>query len=246
MMRRVLFQWRGIEVYSYPAMLYIGLVCGIVAGNYVAHWVGIDAARVFVATLVLLIPALVGARLLHVATYWQIYRRHPARIWRRTDGGGALYGGLPFALLVSVPLLNFLQLPFGAFWDVATFTILIGMVFTRIGCLLNGCCAGRATDQWFGLYIRDYRGVWARRIPTQLLEAGWALVLLVGATLVLNHLPFAGAVFLFTLAGYGIGRLVFESTREEQDRVGALTIHHLISIALIVGATLGFIALRRG
>jgi phosphatidylglycerol---prolipoprotein diacylglyceryl transferase len=233
-MRRVLFDSHGVLVYSYPAMLYLGINLGLVAENIAANAAHLDTMRVFVATLILLIPALVGARLLFVATHWQVYRRAPERIWRRSEGGAALYGGVPLMLLASVPLLSVLQIPFGSFWDVATFTILVGMVFTRIGCLMNGCCYGRPTDGPFALYLPDYTGNWQRRIPTQLLEAGWAAVLLIGATALRNYVPFPGAIFLSVLAGYGIGRLVFEWTRQQQDHVGKLSIQQIISLIVIV------------
>lgn len=85
-MRPVLFVWRGVTVYSYPAMLYLGMVLGVVAGNYASNAAGLDSARVYVAMVLLLIPGLVGARLTFVAINWQHYRREPARIWRRSDG----------------------------------------------------------------------------------------------------------------------------------------------------------------
>ena len=235
-MRSVLFRCRGIEVYSHPAMVYLGLVAGIVAENYAAHLRHLDSWRVFVATLLLLIPTLAGMRLLFVATHWERYRRAPARIWKRSEGGAALFGALPFALLCSVPLLNLLALPFGAFWDVATITITIAMMFTRVGCLLNGCCGGRTTTSRLSLYLPDINGHWQRRIPTQLLEASWAGLLLLGIIVLWNRWPFPRAVFLFTLMGYGIGRFVFESLREEQDRLGRLSMHRWISAGLVAAA----------
>lgn len=233
-MYRVLWHWRSIEIYSYPAMLYLGLVFGVAAGNYAAHLANLNAARVFVGTLLLLIPSLVGARLLSVASHWEIYRRDPGRIWRRSEGGGAMYGGLPFALLISVPLLGILQVPFGAFWDVATFTILVAMIFTRLGCLLNGCCAGRATRGWFALYLPDHQGIWQRRIPTQLLEMAWTAALLVGAVALWQQMPFRGALFLYALAGYGTGRFLLEWTRESRERVGKILLHQAISAVLVL------------
>lgn len=137
-------------------------------------------------------------------------------------------------LLASVPLLDSLQLPFAAFWDVAVFTILIGMTFTRIGCWLNGCCAGRPTEGRFAMYLPNAQGIWRQRIPTQLLEAGCAVLLLAGAIALWNRLPFRGALFLLVVAGYSGGRLVLETTREDQDRIGRFTIHHGISVLLIV------------
>ena len=111
------------------------------------------------------------------------------------------------------PLLALLDLPFGAFWDIGAFTILTGMILTRVGCLLNGCCGGRPSPWGLNLPKRP-RGVWTRRIPTQCLEGTWAATLLVGAVLLWDAMPFAGALFAFVVAGYCCGRLVLESLRD--------------------------------
>jgi phosphatidylglycerol:prolipoprotein diacylglycerol transferase len=135
-------------------------------------------------------------------------------------------------LLVSVPLLRLLHLGFGAFWDVAIFTILIGMVFTRIGCLLNGCCAGSPTHSWFGFYLPDNRGTWQKRIPTQALEAGWAVTLLICAFALRRSVPFRGALFLLIAAGYASGRLVMEFARERERKTVGFSLAHVISLVI--------------
>jgi phosphatidylglycerol:prolipoprotein diacylglycerol transferase len=223
-------------------MLYLGLVAGMVAGNYAANVAGLDSARVLVATVVLLVPALVGARLLFVATHWDLYRSDPRRIWRRSEGGAAMLGGLSLALLASLPLLAVLDISPGAFWDVAIFTILVGMIPARVGCLLHGCCGGRPTDGRLALSLPDHLGTWRRRIPTQILEAGWGLLLLVGAVAVWSHRPFPGAVFLAAAVGYSLGRLVLQPTREIQDRLGPLNVQQVLTAALGIFALSGFLA----
>ena len=231
-MRPLLFEWRGIKVWSYPAMLYVGLVAGVVAGNIAAHAAGVDAFRVFVATLLLIPPSLIGARLLHVFTHWDIYKNNRRRIWDRSEGGQAQYGGLLVMVPLSFPLLAALDLPLGAFWDVASFTIIVGMIFTRVGCLLNGCCAGRPTRVG-GVWLPNAHGVWQERIPTQILEAGWATVLLASMVGVWHLLPFSGALFLYIVGGYAIGRLALESARERAPGARGFTIHHAISLGMI-------------
>lgn len=233
-MRRVLFELNGIKIYSYPAMLYLGLNLGMVAENFAAKAAHLDTLKVFIATLLLLIPALVGARLLHVITHWSVYRLAPERIWRQAEGGAAMYGAVPFMLIASVPLLNAFQISFGSFWDVATFPILVGMIFTRIGCLLNGCCSGRASNSFCAMNLPDHNGVWQRRIPTQLLEAGWGMLLLVAAIFLWNLSPFPGTIFLCVLVSYSLGRFAFEWTRQEQDRMGMLTVDQAISFILVL------------
>lgn len=238
-MRRVLFRWGRVTIYSYPAMLYLGIVVGVFALHFAAKQVALDPARALAATLILLVPALTGARLLYVATNWSVYRRDPRRIWRPAEGGAAMYGGL-LAVPVSVPLLAILEIPFGAFWDVASFTMLIGMIFARVGCFLNGCCAGRPTESWFGLEMPDHRGVWIRRIPTQILEGLWGVVVLAGAVALWNRVPFPGALFLYTLAAYGAGRILLEPTRQDQDRVFGLKLHQVLSTAFVAISMMTF------
>lgn len=213
-------------------MLYVGLVLGVAAGNIAAHAARLNALRVYVATLILIVPALAGARLLYVAAEWPLYRANVRRIWSRKDGGYIMYGGLPCALLVSVPLLHILRLSFSAFWDVAILTILVGMFFTRIGCLLNGCCAGRPSERWIALYLPSRNGVWEKRIPTQLLEAAWAAILLVCAIAVRRSSPFSGALFLLVALGYALGRLVMEFARERRATANRYSIAHVISMVI--------------
>jgi hypothetical protein len=66
----ILFRWQRSTMWSYPAMLFLGLLAGIVAGNVAAHAAGIDALRTYLASLVLVVPALAGARLLYVVAHW--------------------------------------------------------------------------------------------------------------------------------------------------------------------------------
>src|SRR5258708_7659419 len=124
-MRRVLFQWRGITVYSYPTMLYLGVVSGVIGGTYGASVHGLDPVRIFPAMLLLVVAALAGSRLCFVAINWNAFRDYPGRFWRRSEGGAAQYGGLALAFLVSLPLLRSLDIPIGGFWDAGIVTILI-------------------------------------------------------------------------------------------------------------------------
>lgn len=235
--RRYLVSWRGVAVPSYTAMLYLGCVAGVLAGAAVAGSAGLEPSPVALAMILLLIPALTGSRLWFVLEHWSVYRCEPRRIWRRSEGGSALHGGLLLSLAVSVPLLALLGIPFWRFWDAGSFTMLIGLVFTRIGCLMNGCCAGRATRARLGLWLPDHRGVWERRVPTPLLEAGWAALVLGGAALAQAGRPFAGAVFLGVLVAYGAGRLLLEPTRASAGSGGSKA-NIAVSGLLILGGSI--------
>ena len=231
---RTLFRVRGFEIHAYPAFLFLGLTFGVIAGTAAGTARGLDALHLQAALLILIVPALVGSRLLYVLTHWRFYRERPSLVWSR-EGGAALYGGLLLALACSWPVVRAAGLSLGAFWDAATVTILVGMIFTKIGCLLNGCCAGRETSGWFALMLPNTEGVWRRRVPLQLLESALAALLLSGA-LAWDARPFDGALFLAALAAYGCARLALEATRETIDRVGGISVYRAISLLLVAGS----------
>lgn len=242
-MRPVLFTWRGHAVPSYAAMLYVGVVLGLVAGNVAANASGLDGGRVYVASVLLLLPALAGARLASLAGDRDAWRAAGGGLWRRWQGGQAMYGGLVM-VPASVPLLAVLEVPFGKFWDVGTFTVLVGMVFARAGCLLTGCCAGRPTEHRLGMVLPDRRGVRARRVPTQLLEGAVAVALLGGAVLLTAADLAPGSVFAATLAAYSVARLFLQPLRERQSRVAGVPALRVVSAAVLVLALVALPALR--
>ena len=235
------FQWLGFRVRVYPAMLYLGAVFGIIGGSRWAAAHGLATQKVYAAMLLLLIPALVGARLLFVAFHWEVYRSQPERIWQRTEGGAALYGGLILSFLTSLPLLAALGVDVWAFWDAGAVAMLIGMVFTKIGCLLNGCCAGRPAKSLFALYLADEHGVRGSRLPSQLFEAGLAGLVLWGSIRVAGRLPFDGSLFFSSLASFGAGRWMLEPTRDTIDRIGGVSPNRVISAGLVALALTGFV-----
>jgi len=229
-----------VAIPTYPVLLYVGVVAGVVAQNAVANADGLPSGRVYLATLMLLPLALAGGRLLHVAAHWTDYRDDARRIFDRSSGGMALYGGLVIMLPASTLVLALLAVPYWPFWDVALFPILIAMVCARVGCLLNGCCAGRPTDGRCGMWLCDVHGGWARRVPTQLLEAALAAALLIVALALRTVLPQPGQLFLLVAALFGAGRVVLQPLRADRAHDAVM---RLISVSMIAGGLAGLLLL---
>jgi prolipoprotein diacylglyceryltransferase len=238
----VLFAWRGIEVWSYPACLFIGVNVGIVAQNVAAHAVGENALRVYVATLLLLPGALVGSRLLFLAGHWRYFVANPAALWRTKSGGMSMLGGVPLMVALSFPLLAALRVPVWRFWDLAIFCILPGMACTRVGCLLNGCCAGREAQHALTLKLPNSRGVWAHRYPTQILEGVVALILLGVAVAVYPAVARThGVLFLLMTGAYGLARLGLQSLRDDRDWLGPFDLQHIMAAGMVALSTIGLV-----
>ena len=234
--RRSLFALGRLKIPTYPLMLYLGCVAGLLAGAAAARTVGLPEQAFVFTTIILLVPALVGARLWYVIQHLSRYRAEPRNLWRRSEGGMALYGGLLLSVAVSIPILALAGLSFWPFWDSTCITMLVGAVITRAGCLMNGCCAGRATSGPLGLWLPNHRGEWQRRYPTPILEAGWAILLLVSVLAVDTARLFPGARFAGVVGAYAAGRLVLDLTRESARAERRLPIELALSGALLIGA----------
>jgi phosphatidylglycerol---prolipoprotein diacylglyceryl transferase len=236
--RRNLLGSGVVQLQPYTLMLYIGTIAGIGAGAAIARAEGESAAAFAGAAILLLIPALVGARLWFVLQHLELFRVEPARIWRRSEGGSAVFGGLIASLVLSEAVLRPLGLSFWGFWDAAAVTMLVGLVVTRFGCLMNGCCYGRETTGVFGLWLPDERGEWRRRIPTQLFEAAWGILVLALALIVRPTLDGSGGLFALIAAGYGFGRMLLEPTRassgSRQARMNVVVAFALLISGLLV------------
>jgi phosphatidylglycerol:prolipoprotein diacylglycerol transferase len=224
-------------------MLYLGAIAGIFAGTRWAELHGLPAFKVFLTMLLIFPAALGGARLLFVALHWNAFARDRRRIWSTNEGGAALYGGLILSLLLSLPLIWVMRLPLGSFWDAVAIALLMGMIFTRTGCALQGCCAGRPSQFWLAIKMPDVNGVWRRRLPFPLFEAGAAaLTLALCAKLFANSS--GGCLFLGSLTMYASGRWLFEPTREKVDRVRGWSVHRIISVVLVTLGVTGLLLIR--
>jgi hypothetical protein len=128
-------------------MLYLGVVFGGSRNlGLPLHVVLIDQGLCSDAAVGL--PALLGARFLLLYPIGNFTAESRGRIWQRSDGGAALYGGLLVSFFASLPLLGLLGIPWQSSGMRRLLLLMVRMIFTRVGCLLNGCCAGRLTEGW--------------------------------------------------------------------------------------------------
>lgn len=227
-MRPTLITVAGHRIPAFVAMQYIGVLAGLSLGAQAAERVGQDPNRFLVAGLLLFIPAVIAAHVGPALIGGGLRRR----AWLSPQDGSAIFFALP-VLALAVPLaLWSAGLSAGEFLDSAAVAVVAGTVFGRVGCLLAGCCAGRCTSGHLGMRLTDVHGVCARRVPTQLLDAAWAGVLLAALLATTGHLP-AGTCFYAASALYGLGRFVTDFTRQERPRGGGLSPAQYVSIGLI-------------
>lgn len=216
---------RILTLHAYPTLLVLAGFAALGVGTFAAAHVGLPWRRSAVAFAAALAGAVVGARLLHLATNLHLYASEPARLWAFDATGFALYGGLlvggPAGLLVA----RSLGLRLRPFADAAAAAGAVGVAINRVGCFLQGCCYGRPTDLPWGVRFPPGSPAWARQMvdgssegdgspllsgllggggysepgpvhPTQLYELGAALIALAIVAVLLRRRTRPGTAFL--------------------------------------------------
>ena len=231
-----------VTVYTYGVLLAAAYLAGLQMATARARSRGLEASRVMDLGIIIIIAAIVGAKLLLVAVDFNYYRGHPAEIFSLARSGGVFYGGLIAAVLAAFWYLRRHKMPVWVTCDVFAPGIALGHAIGRVGCLFAGCCFGRPTTLPWGIVFSDpfaasYVGtpLGVHLHPTQLYEAGTELVILALLLAVERRgRPFAGRTFWFYTLLYGVSRFVIEYFRgDERGMLLGLSTSQFISVVLV-------------
>lgn len=125
---------------------------------------------------------------------------------------------------------------------IAPISITIAHGFGRIGCLFAGCCHGKVTDEWYGIWNAE---VGAKTVPIPLYEAIFLFVLSALMIVLLFRLDFKYNMTLY-LISYGIWRFVIEYFRADYrgDFIPGLSPSQFWSIVMVIGGIAIFFLYR--
>ncbi|HEY65432.1 MAG TPA: hypothetical protein G4O02_12775 [Caldilineae bacterium] len=140
------------------------------------------------------------------------------------------------------------RISLGRALDMAAPPAALGLAIGRLGCFAAGCCYGRPTDSWLGMYLPDENGVWMTRYPTQLMAFVANLFIFLALLAVEQYgaqragakrgWPFDGFLVLLGLFLYSLKRfgLAFLRQAGAFPMVGPLSWMH-VSALMGMGAT---------
>jgi phosphatidylglycerol:prolipoprotein diacylglycerol transferase len=177
----------------------------------------------------------VGAAGLFIVVHWRAFVADPSLF---KQPGMVFYGGLVGGALAAWLYARKFQVPLGRVADAGAPGLALAHAFGRLGCLMGGCCYGRAVADDFPLGV-VLAG--ARRHPVQLYEAAGLVVIAVVLVALSTRLkPRPGALFSLYLGGYALLRLVVERFRGDDAERGFL-LPGLLSTSQAIAA-LAFVA----
>ena len=179
-MHPVFIEIFGRTIYWYGVMVALGYLAVITYWRRTAQRLELPDGFSSTLAMWVIISAIIGARTAYVLANWSEYAANPWTVLRIDQGGLVYYGGFIGGVLGFVLFARIKRYPLFALGDFAISGLPLGHAFGRIGCLLNGCCYGKACSCALSVHMHD-----ADRIPVQLYEA------------LLNGLLFAGLAWLF-------------------------------------------------
>ncbi len=258
-MHPIAFQFGSLTVTWYGVLVATGFMLGLWTASRRAQWAGFSAETVLDLGPWLIVGAVIGARTLYVIMFWreQFSGAPLLDVFKVWQGGLVYYGGLIGSSVACILFAFLKKAPLWRLADTMAPSVALGQVFGRIGCLMNGCCYGRATTLACGIrYPEGHEthpaGLPATAVyPTQILEAVLTLCLYLGLAWHFRRKHFSGQVFAFYLIGYGILRSIVEMFRGDYPREqllmgGWITPAHVVSsLVLLVGVAL-LLLLPRG
>ncbi len=239
-MHPILFNLGPVTIYSYGVMVSLAFATCAFLIWYNAPRVNISREKVLDLVIIILIWGIVGARLLHVISNFAYYKKYPLEIIMLTRGGLVFYGGLIFSFIAGIIFLRRNSIPIWPVADLFSPYIALGQAIGRIGCFLNGCCFGKATQLTYFTVIFPDETVY--RYATQVYA--YIILLLIYAVLrfMLQRSIFKNYLILVYFMLYSLQRFFSEFLRGDVPEVFLrLTLSQIISVAIFFMAFILFV-----
>jgi phosphatidylglycerol:prolipoprotein diacylglycerol transferase len=240
----IAFHIGNVAIHWYGILVAVGFLAGFWTASRRAPLDGLSSESVADIGPWLIVGGLVGARLLYVITYWQEdFSGAPLTdIFKIRQGGLVFYGGFIGAALCGILYVRKNKIPTWKMADALAPSIALGHAFGRLGCLMTGCCYGKACSlPWSITFPKDHVTHPHRVHPTQLYESFFNFALFAGLTWLYRKKKFDGQVFALYLMAYAFLRAVNELFRgdyEPSKHFGILTPGQLTG-TLIMSAGIG-------
>ena len=229
-------------------MLALSFMFAIFISSRRAKKFGLDPQYILDLSVWVIVSGVLGSRLLYVVFHLNEYESF-IDIFALWQGGATLYGGLLLAIFASWYYARRKKFDFLLLADVVAPSLALGIMLTRVGCFMSGCCYGKETtlpwgvvfppDSAAGAYCMQLAATAGHQVaihPSQLYASGYGLVIFLLIMYGGRFLAKRGAAFGLFVLCYGVFRFGLDFTRIYETNmrmIGGLTLNQLISIGLM-------------
>ena len=263
---------KSLPVYGFGSLLFLSYVGSSAFGAWRLRRQGLPGEIAWDVAIWIFVAGLLGGRLFYVIQYRatmfagvKSLGEVVQKIVSLPEGGLVLYGGLllaPVGYWLFCRRRGLAALPLA---DLLIPSVLIGLMFGRVGCLMHGCCYGDYSElPWSIEFPRDsapyltqvFRGCLPDDMsaprslplhPTQIYDALNALAIALLCWLAYPYRRRDGEITAMAALLYPINRIAIEFLRwDEAGQFGTrFTISQWVSAGLIAVATLVLLRLSR-
>lgn len=244
-----------IEVRWYALFIVLGILAAVALATWLANQRGLDGEILLDVAPIVVLAAIIGARLYYVMLDWESFRNDLIGAINIRSGGLTIHGAIVAGGLAAWFLLRKQEGSIWQWFDVIVPALALGQAIGRWGNWANQEAFGTPTGLPWAVTIDPHRRPagyesFSTFHPTFLYESLFSLTFCTLLTLlVLNQDGIrwfrAGMAFGTYLLGYGVARLFLERIRTDSLYIGSLPAAYWLSFALmIVGVAI--IWFRRG
>lgn len=133
----VAFQLGPLQVHWYGIAIAAAALVGALIATRVARWLGEDPEHVWSMLLIVMLFAIVGARLYHVIHMWDHYAANPIEIPQIWNGGIGIPGGIAGGALGVFVYTRSRGLNTARWMDIGAPALLVGQAIGRLGNFVN-------------------------------------------------------------------------------------------------------------
>lgn len=253
-----------IVIHWYGLMLSLSFLLGIYLSMYRAEKRGVDKNAIMDLSIVIVLCAVIGSRLLYVFTHIPEFQGHWFDIINPVQsdgtvgiGGLSMLGGVVLSIIGIVVFSHIKKISLLMLGDIVAPAFGLGIGLTRIGCFMVGCCFGKICHQPWGVVfpmnsipssIPELAGQHIH--PTQLYSSLYGWIIFVTVLLLDRKRRFSGFILGVFFMMYGVARFSVDFVRYYNDSLFTLfnqtwTINQAISLAMFVTGLLMVLLLPR-
>ncbi len=199
----------------YGAVIAVSIFISAIMAEQIVKKEGRDANVLWGTLFWGLVFGIIGARLYHVADFWETYSQNPAMIAQTWRGGLGIFGGLFGGLFAAFAYLKIKKQDVAQWLDIAGLALPLAQGIGRLGNIFNGELLPYAQSESIADFVLFAILVYVWKHKRRLKD---------------------GSVFLAYIFGYASIRLMLENTRVGAWEVSGVNVAEAISLILAVAA----------
>lgn len=241
----VLVNIGDFSIHYYGVIMFAAIISALLVIRHIAkkYYKDVDAEVILDILPVIILSAILGARLYYVLMDFEYFSIHLNEIFAVWHGGMSIHGGILGGIIAGAILAKIKKINFLKYADVFSYGIIIGQAIGRFGNWFNCEAFGKPCSiPIIKLFIpKEHRPLGFETVeyfhPTFLYESLWNILVFIILFFVIRKIPQIkdGTIFFSYLILYSVGRFFIEWCRIDSVRnILGIPVAQVVSLLIII------------